>query len=159
MHRLRGAAALAVMALAGCATTPPPASVPTNLKNGQSWVITRQGIAEQVLDTCSRDSPARHPPDHRLLDTKPAADRTARIPAGCLDADHPRAARFRSPVRGVVIQGQQLIYINAFKLPNDPPVKPAKEAIRVCDGGSAFWGALYDPQTGAFSQIAVNGTP
>ncbi|MFA4578801.1 hypothetical protein P1940_21615, partial [Xanthomonas perforans] len=60
---------------------------------------------------------------------------------------------------GVVIQGQQLIYVNAFKLPNDPPVKPAREAIQVCDGGSMFWGALYDPQTGAFSQIAINGSP
>lgn len=61
MQALRGAAAFALIALAGCATTPPPASVPTNIKSGQSWVITRQGIAEQVLDTCSRDSPARHP--------------------------------------------------------------------------------------------------
>ncbi|AAM41027.1 conserved hypothetical protein [Xanthomonas campestris pv. campestris str. 8004] len=26
-----------------------------------------------------------------------------------------------------------------------------------CDGGAAFWGALYDPQTGAFSEIAING--
>ncbi|AAM36619.1 hypothetical protein J155_01899 [Xanthomonas citri pv. citri] len=33
------------------------------------------------------------------------------------------------------------------------------EAIQVCDGGSMFWGALYEPQTGAFSQIAINGSP
>lgn len=61
MRAYRGAAALAAIALAGCASTQGPSSVPTNLKNGQSWIITRQSVAEQVLQTCSRDSPARHP--------------------------------------------------------------------------------------------------
>ncbi|MBB3856467.1 hypothetical protein FHY29_001840 [Xanthomonas arboricola] len=160
MHRLRGAAALAVMALAGCATAPPPASVPTNLKNGQSWVITRQGIAEQVLDTCSRDSPARHP-DQVTGYWTPSQQQIEQLESrqDALTPTIPEPRDFDRQYVGVVVQGQQLIYINAFKLPNDPPVKPAKEAIRVCDGGSAFWGALYEPQTGAFSQIAVNGTP
>ncbi|QBG88033.1 hypothetical protein ACQR53_11235 [Xanthomonas oryzae] len=157
MHALRGAVALAVIALAGCATTQGPASVPTNLKNGQSWIITRQGIAEQVLQPCSRDSPAKHPgqisgywaPSHQQIEQLEARQ----------DALTPTIAEPREFDRqyvGVVIQGRQLIYINAFKLPNTPEVKPATEAIQVCDGGSMFWGALYDPQTGAFSQIAVN---
>ncbi|KQR17946.1 MULTISPECIES: hypothetical protein [Xanthomonas] len=160
MRTLRSATALAVLALAGCATTQAPSTVPTNLKSGQSWIITRQSVAEQVLDTCSRDSPARHPgqitgywePSHQQIEQLESRQ----------DALTPSIAEPREFDRqyvGVVIEGQQLIYINAFKLPNDPPVKPAREAIKVCDGGSAFWGALYDPQTGAFSQIAVNGTP
>ncbi|AZR22613.1 hypothetical protein [Xanthomonas vasicola] len=160
MRALRGAVALAVIALAGCATTQGPTSVPTNLKNGQSWIITRQGVAEQVLQTCSRDSPAKHPgqisgywaPSHQQVEQLEARQ----------DALTPTIAQPRAFDRqyvGVVIQGQQLIYINAFKLPNTPEVKPATEAIQVCDGGSMFWGALYDPQTGAFSQIAVNGSP
>ncbi|OLK76503.1 hypothetical protein [Xanthomonas oryzae] len=157
MHALRGAVALAVIALAGCATTQGPASVPTNLKNGQSWIITRQGVAEQVLQPCSRDSPAKHPgqisgywaPSHQQIEQLEARQ----------DALTPTIAEPREFDRqyvGVMIQGRQLIYINAFKLPNTPEVKPATEAIQVCDGGSMFWGALYDPQTGAFSQIAVN---
>ncbi|WP_115553584.1 hypothetical protein [Xanthomonas arboricola] len=160
MRTLRSATAFAVLALAGCATTQAPSTVPTNLKSGQSWIITRQSVAEQVLDTCSRDSPARHPgqitgywePSHQQIEQLESRQ----------DALTPSIAEPREFDRqyvGVVIEGQQLIYINAFKLPNDPPVKPAREAIKVCDGGSAFWGALYDPQTGAFSQIAVNGTP
>ncbi|APO93663.1 hypothetical protein [Xanthomonas vesicatoria] len=160
MRTLRNATALAVLALAGCATTQAPSTVPTSLKSGQSWIITRQSVAEQVLDTCSRDSPARHPgqitgywePSHQQIEQLESRQ----------DALTPTIAEPREFDRqyvGVVIQGQQLIYINAFRLPNDPPVKPAREAIKVCDGGSAFWGALYDPQTGGFSQIAVNGTP
>ncbi|PPU98276.1 hypothetical protein XpopCFBP1817_04150 [Xanthomonas populi] len=160
MHRLRGAAAVALLVLAGCATTPPPASVPTNLKNGQSWIITRQSVAEQILDTCSRDSPARHP--GQISDYWAPSLQQIELLESRQDALTPSIAEPRDFDRqyvGVVIQGQQLIYINAFKLPNDPPVKPALEAIRVCDGGSTFWGALYDPQTGAFSQIAINGPP
>ncbi|MGV7194359.1 hypothetical protein [Xanthomonas sp. NCPPB 1325] len=160
MRALRGAAALAVLALAGCATTQGPSSVPTNLKNGQSWIITRQGVAEQVLQTCSRDSPARHPgqitgywaPNHQQIEQLESRQ----------DALTPTIAEPREFDRqyvGVVIGGQQLIYINAFKLPNTPQMKPATEAIQACDGGNMFWGALYDPQTGAFSQIAVNGAP
>ncbi|WP_355608686.1 hypothetical protein RZV17_08765 [Xanthomonas cannabis] len=160
MRALRGAVALAVLALAGCATTQGPSSVPTNLKNGQSWIITRQGVAEQVLQTCSRDSPARHPdqitgywaPNHQQIEQLESRQ----------DALTPTIAEPREFDRqyvGVVIGGQQLIYINAFKLPNTPQMKPATEAIQACDGGNMFWGALYDPQTGAFSQIAVNGAP
>ena len=58
---------------------------------------------------------------------------------------------------GVVVDGRELIYINAFKLPDSPSLKPATTAVGACDGGAAFWGALYDPQTGAFSEIAING--
>ncbi|NYI19281.1 hypothetical protein FHR53_003168 [Xanthomonas arboricola] len=160
MRAFRGALALAVLALAGCATMQGPSSVPTNLKNGQSWIITRQGVAEQVLQTCSRDSPARHPdqitgywaPNHQQIEQLESRQ----------DALTPTIAEPREFDRqyvGVVIGGQQLIYINAFKLPNTPQMKPATEAIQACDGGNMFWGALYDPQTGAFSQIAVNGAP
>jgi len=160
MYPLRGAGVLAMLALAGCATTQRPASVPTNLKNGQSWIITRQGVAEQVMQTCSRDSPARHPgqisgywlPSHQQIEQLQARQ----------DALTPTIAeprKFDRQYVGVVIHGQQLIYINAFRLPTTQQVKPATEAIQACDGGNMFWGALYDPQTGAFSQIAVNRTP
>ena len=50
------------LALAACtpANVKPGASVSTTIKTGQSWVVTRPLIAAQVLDTCSRDSPAKH---------------------------------------------------------------------------------------------------
>ncbi|CEM58581.1 hypothetical protein [Xanthomonas campestris] len=157
MPTLRSAAALTLLTLAGCATTQ-PASVPTNLKSGQSWVITRQTIAEQVLDTCSRDSPARQPgritgywaPTHQQIELLESRQ----------DALTPTIAEPRDFDRqyvGVVVDGRELIYINAFKLPDSPSLKPATTAVGACDGGAAFWGALYDPQTGAFSEIAING--
>ena len=55
--------ATCLLALAACtpANVKPGASVPTAIKAGQSWVVTRPIVAAQVLDTCSRDSPARQP--------------------------------------------------------------------------------------------------
>ncbi|KAB7772422.1 hypothetical protein [Xanthomonas maliensis] len=159
MQPLRAAVVLGVLALAGCATTRPPASVPTAIKSGQSWVISRQSVAEQVLQTCSRDSPALHPGEV----TGYWAPTLAQIELleSRQDALTPTIAEPRDFDRqyvGVLIHGEPRIYINAFKLPNDPPIKPARKAVQVCDGGAAFWGALYDPQTGAFSDIAINAT-
>ena len=53
--------AAATLTLAACTpSNTRPGSVPTAVKTGQSWVVTRPVVAAQVLDTCSRDSPAKH---------------------------------------------------------------------------------------------------
>ena len=36
---------------------------------------------------------------------------------------------------------------------------PARDAIRVCDGGAQFWGAVFDPGSGSFSDVQFNGPP
>jgi hypothetical protein len=58
---------------------------------------------------------------------------------------------------GFESSGKRLIYINAFTLPDHSDTNPAREAIRVCDGGGQFWGAVYEPQAGTFSSIERNG--
>jgi hypothetical protein len=56
---------------------------------------------------------------------------------------------------GVIIGGKRLVYINA--LPADE-LKPEylQKAFMACDGGSMFWGALYDPQTRRFFDVWAN---
>jgi len=57
---------------------------------------------------------------------------------------------------GLVVAGNKFIYINAFR--SDPPAGwDSKELVDYCDGGSWFWGALYEPETGNFSELAFNG--
>ena len=53
--------------------------------------------------------------------------------------------------------GKQVIYINAFHLPEDNSLRPAREAVRVCDGGAQFWGAVFDPASGTFNELQFNG--
>lgn len=151
---------LAVALAAGCASTGgvPGSTVPTTVRAGQSWVITRPVIAAQVLDTCSRDSPARHPgevtgywaPSRQQVDQLEAA----------LSQLQPQIANpgdFDRQYVGIETGDKRLIYVNAFHLPEDSELDPARTAIRVCDGGAQFWGALFDPQSGTFSAVELNG--
>ncbi|WP_427851842.1 hypothetical protein [Stenotrophomonas acidaminiphila] len=149
-----------LLALAACtpANVKPGATVPTAIKAGQSWVVTRPLVAAQVLDTCSRDSPARQPdgvsgywaPSRAQIDAL-----ESRLQQ--LQPTIAEPARSNRQYVGFIARGRQLIYINAFTLPDHDKTNPAREAVRVCDGGAAFWGAVYDPQTGSFSEIARNG--
>jgi hypothetical protein len=66
---------------------------------------------------------------------------------------------------GVIIHKKKYIYINAFPLEEIAQRKkdrltfdPTKNPILVCDGGSAFWGALFDIETKKFSFLTFNGS-
>lgn len=154
---------LALAALAAACTpanTRPGASVPTAIKTGQSWVVTRPVVAAQVLDTCSRSSPGREPgriTGYWAPSRQQVEQLEARLPS--LEAQVPKAADFDRQYVGIEMDGRQLIYLNAFHLPDDADIDPARDAIRVCDGGAQFWGALFDPASGSFSDVQFNGPP
>lgn len=152
--------ASASLALAACtpSNVKPGASVPTAIKAGQSWVITRPLVAAQVLDTCSRDSPARHTGEITGYWAPSRADIDAlESHLSQLQPAIAEPARSGRQYVGFESSGKRLIYINAFTLPDHSDINPAREAIRTCDGGAQFWGAVYDPQTGSFSRIERNG--
>jgi len=154
---------LALAALAAACTpanTRPGASVPTAIKPGQSWVVTRPVVAAQVLDTCSRSSPGREPgrvTGYWAPSRQQVEQLEARLPS--LETQVPKAADFDRQYVGIEMDGRQLIYLNAFHLPDDADIDPARDAIRVCDGGAQFWGALFDPASGSFSHVQFNGPP
>lgn len=63
---------------------------------------------------------------------------------------------------GVTIRGKRYVYINAFQGPvlhraTDNEDAMMHEPFVVCDGGDSAWGALYDPETRQFSELAFNG--
>lgn len=154
---------LALAALAAACTpanTRPGASVPTAVKTGQSWVVTRPVVAARVLDTCSRSSPGREPgrvTGYWAPSRQQVEQLEAQLPS--LEAQVPKAADFDRQYVGIEMDGRQLIYLNAFHLPDDADIDPARDAIRVCDGGAQFWGAVFDPASGSFSDVQFNGPP
>ncbi|MHC9013699.1 hypothetical protein [Stenotrophomonas bentonitica] len=154
---------LALAALAAACTpanTRPGASVPTAVKTGQSWVVTRPVVAAQALDTCSRSSPGREPgrvTGYWAPSRQQVEQLEAQLPS--LEAQVPKAANFDRQYVGIEMDGRQLIYLNAFHLPDDADIDPARDAIRVCDGGAQFWGAVFDPASGSFSDVQFNGPP
>ena len=152
---------LALAALAAACTPAnvrPGASVPTAVKTGQSWVVTRPIIAAQVLDTCSRPSPGREAgrvsgywaPSRQQVDQLEAKLAT-------LETQVPHVMDFDRQYVGIELDGKRVIYINAFHLPEDNRLRPAREAVRVCDGGAQFWGAVFDPASGTFNELQFNG--
>ncbi len=56
---------------------------------------------------------------------------------------------------GVVSKGRRFIYINAFLGPK-PPINWLAKPVMASDGGLSFWGAIFDPETGDFSLLAIN---
>ncbi|WP_345783817.1 hypothetical protein [Stenotrophomonas sp. YIM B06876] len=149
----------ALTALAACTPNVRHGSVPTAIKAGQSWVVTRPLVAAQVLDTCSRDSPGKHAGGVSGY-WAPSRAQVEQLEMR-LSQLQPQIAEPEKSDRqyvGIESQGRQLIYINAFTLPDHPTINPVREAVRICDGGARFWGAVFDPQSGQFSDIAINGS-
>lgn len=154
-----GGAALALALLGACATTRGPASVSTAIKAGQSWVVTRNSTAAQVLDTCSRDSPARH--DGAVSGYwVPTVEQVAQLETRLaqLQPEITDPGAYDRQYVGILYRGRRAIYVNAFRPHDDSDLDPSIDAVRACGGGSGFWGAVFDPASGSFSEIAVNGT-
>jgi hypothetical protein len=156
--RRLGGAALVLAVLGACSTARGPASVPTAIKVGQSWIVTRNSAAAEVLDTCSRDSPARQGgvlSGYWVPTIEQIAQLEARLPQ--LQPTIAAPASADRQYVGILYRGKHAIYVNAFKPHDDRDVDPSVDAVRVCGGGSGFWGAVFDPDSGTFSEIAVNG--
>ena len=67
---------------------------------------------------------------------------------------------------GVVIGGENFIYINAVNKNSGEEFERRLESLKnfskhtfgVCDGGSSYWGVLYNPKTRTFKDLAFNGS-
>jgi hypothetical protein len=56
---------------------------------------------------------------------------------------------------GIVVDGQEMIYANFFCTINE--MDWHTEVVFVMDGGDCFFQVTYDPQSGDFSNLSVNG--
>lgn len=66
--------------------------------------------------------------------------------------EHP-GQYFRQYV-GIIVGKRKVIYINAFC---KDITGWHKHSVDACDGGSCFWGVLYDSETHEFSDLHING--
>jgi hypothetical protein len=71
-------------------------------------------------------------------------------------------SRYYRQYVGIVVGDRKLIYLNAFcNKPEDVVVRHGEDwrqsPIDVCDGGDCFWSAVYDPLSGEFTDLQVNG--
>jgi hypothetical protein len=72
----------------------------------------------------------------------------------------PGFQQFQRQYIGFTRNGQRLIYGNFFSTHEDEPWKRwsfLEKPVVVCDGGTNFWGVVYDPKNKQFEEPQFNG--
>ncbi len=130
-------------------------------QENRRWVILPESEVKSLHTFCSRPAPSDVEGSWTpaAKDIEALESRLAKLskpdPAGKrISIEHPE--RFYRQYLGILIKGRKLIYLNAFSGPYLPKSWFSKMVI-VCDGGVDFWGVVYDPGTGEFSDLHANG--
>jgi hypothetical protein len=160
---LYGAILLAAAMTLACAH----GSLPAAAADG---TILPESATHELLSQCSRPVPeiegTWHPAegDVRLLESDLPRLLHMKAAGCCIRGDRVRSlAGFTRQYAGVYVSGRKYIYVNAFAStmlilpPGMPPIEWKTRPFIACDGGSGFWGVLYDPLTRRFSELAFNG--
>jgi len=135
-----------------------------------SSVIVDTSIGKKILHQCSRDNPGMV--DSFWMPTKSNIDILEKnfnnilgikSTGCCINGKQVDSSKnFACQYLGVVIKGKRYIYINAFVIEMLDHYKRnfkdlTKAPIVICDGGSSFWGALFNIDTKEFSDLNFNG--
>ena len=138
----------------GCAASPRPAAPYT--------VVEDEKERWKVLNQCSRPAP------RATATFIPSAPEVESLEADLRKLHRKKAkqccflGRLRNPGAyyrqyvGVEVHGKRLIYVNAL-WPTGHDTYLGQSARVYCDGGDYYWGALYDPASRRFSDLAFNG--
>jgi hypothetical protein len=131
--------------------------------------VLPENAASTLAHPCSRSGPPRFEKTWlpTQVDVQALESRLDRISSlssvGLIPKErivNPR--RYYRQYVGIVLGNRKLIYLNAFcQKPDDVVVRQGgdwrQNPIDVCDGGDCFWSAVYDPVSGEFSDLQVNG--
>ena len=156
-------AILALALLASCvsAETPDPAAPGplAELAPGQ-YVVLEASRAVATSQQCSRGAP-------EIESGWPMSDADAQAVERRLhelvtqtgSGPRPDLASSVRQYVGAVVDGQQVIYINVFpaSMMEYDEDFDRLSPVMVCDGGAGFWGVVFDPESGEFSDLDFNG--
>lgn len=156
-----GAAILSALATAPAALAahaPPPPVHAVLLPEAQAAAVVQQCSRAVPRITGSWVPSAR---DLRRLEADLKHLKGQRAAACCSpSAALDDALKYYRQYAGVIRGGRRLIYVNGFPEPpsSGPDAIDWKQTpVIACDGGTSFWGVLYDPESRSFSQLAFNG--
>jgi hypothetical protein len=177
-----GLAMLLSLSLIGCDAElpeirPPGANAAVEKTQAQLPLMDRVVIfpaerASELVKQCSRRVPG--PVQRTWLpeqaDIARLEDALGRAFAQALEkarpsaANHPQVNEYYRQYGGIVVGGRRIVYVNAFQ---DMYVALGAKigrrtdwrqvAINVCDGGTMFFGAEFDVDTGKIATLVFNG--
>jgi hypothetical protein len=149
------------------------ASIAPSFRAEWAAILPADYFPPNMYTWCSRDAPARTgywTPDSELIGRvevtlapalQQALEREVRDPSR-----RPAASDYYRQYIGLRIRERQVVYINGFHknyVDGIAATRPALaelwriRAVNVCDGGSWFFGAEYDPATRRVTNIRFNG--
>jgi len=166
-------AALAVMALAADAVRAAGQSTIPSVRAEWGAVLPADYSPPNMYHWCSREAPARKgywqpdPETIRTLEVALAPALQQALEQKLKDPAHrPAANDYYRQYIGLRIRGRQVVYINGFHRNHLDAVAATRpelrddwrtRAVNVCDGGTWFFGAEYDPATRQVTNIRFNG--
>ena len=127
----------------------------------RTWTILPESAAAETQRLCSRGGPPAFEGTWVLTDAdvREAEQRLVELSRlsgdGVLEGISKPRQYYRQYI-GLIIGGRKWIYINAFTSSRRVP-EWRRRLTNGCDGGTAFWGVLYDPAARRFSQLRANG--
>ena len=136
-------------------------TLPPAMSGEGAYSVLKGEAALEVLKQCSRPAPGAdgiwEPTESDIWMVEEEIDQLHGMKAKIccalgLKLRNPRS--FHRQYSGILVKGKRFIYVNAFPEGNEVP---AGSAVVVCDGGTSYWGALYDPATQRFTNLAFNG--
>lgn len=134
--------------------------------SGGEGVVLSLNEGPNLLDQCREtpDATAFWLPDSAQISELDNGFDAAAAAALAKRGERPSERGYNRQYIGVVAGGKKRIYVNAFFRDFDlaDATSPLKDywrthAIQICDGGSYYFGAVYDPATKTFSDFAFNG--
>jgi hypothetical protein len=118
--------------------------------------IMSESVGPKLLTPCSRSAP--HVDAFWKADAATVAEAETHLwQIVFLNPTIYQPRRYHRQYVGVVIGQSRLLYLNAFDLFGTTDFDSG-EPIVGCDGGSNFFGVIYDPKARRFRDLAINGT-
>lgn len=133
----------------------------------KTYTVLFGSWAETMLDQCSRHTPAYEgswtPTEQQISKLEKDLPNLNKLNAvNCCGKGKiiGKASEYKRQYVGIISKSKKTIYINAY--PSNWSLFESKEAIAgypvsMCDGGKNYWGAVYNPKTRSFSELAFNG--
>ena len=127
------------------------------------YVVLPPSEARHVSRLCSRTVPMGitggwrpSADDIRKLESQLPKLTSLRSKGGVVGVQISDPATYYRQYVGITLGERKLIYLNAFR-DDKPPSHWHEELADYCDGATAFWGVLYDPDAQIFFDLQTNG--
>jgi hypothetical protein len=158
------ALALCSLLLAACSATAAPTAIPTPPRpaffSSAAWtgVIVPAELGDMFYRSLTGQTAPRYwtPGEAQINDLEKALPAYLRDAAQKRSADlWQKVAPYKRQYIGIVLDDQQLIYLNAMCSVDDD--RWQTRPMIVMDGGDCFFNVTYDPASGQFSDLSING--